>query len=202
MLRKQTWCSLPAAVTYWLLAVSLRCLFTWVAWTCQVTRQIILEREHVYQHMQMLHGAIKTSVFPAFSVRMLANMRDTSKAVWGLENQQRQHIVPVLSEPYIYFAARLCDTRRGGQFEEDGYWRWHSSPHGACQCLCWHVGLRCTSSPANHRIERDIWQVALKSLPLGNTGSLPGPLKAWAWPASSKQEGEGSAVLALRSLYL
>lgn len=61
----------------------------------------------------------------------------------------------------------------------------------------WHLSvpvLTCGTEvhhlPLNVRIGRDIWQVAFKSLPLGNTASLTGLLKACTWPASRKRKGE------------
>lgn len=53
-------------------------------------------------------------------------------------------------------------------------------------------------------IGRDIWQVAFKSLPLGNTASLTGLLKALTWLASRKREErrESPAVLPYRSVSL
>lgn len=94
----------------------------------------------------------------------------------------------------MYFATGLCDTQWEGQFEEDRYWRRHSSPHGTCQCLCWHAGLRCTSSRLNPRMEGEIWQVAFKSRPLGNTASLTGPAEGPSLACIQKKRGRKSSA--------
>lgn len=96
-----------------------------------------------------------------------------------------------ISRCYLYFATGLCDAPGGGDdggglYEGDGCWRWHLSPHGTCQCLCWHV---------RSDGEQDLWQAAFKNLPLGNTASLTSLLKAHTWPASRRREGEFSISL-------
>lgn len=94
----------------------------------------------------------------------------------------------------MYFATGLYDTQWGGQFEGERYWRWHSSPHGTCQCLCWHAGLSCTSSWLNPETEGEIWQVAFKSRPLGNTASLTGPAEGPSLAHIQEERGRTSSA--------
>lgn len=77
---------------------------------------------------------------------------------------------------YIHSSTKRCDTGEGANLREmgtdDGTCR-GVAPVGVCADM-WD--MRCTSS--KQQIERDLWQVAFKSLPLGNTVSLTGLLKA------------------------
>lgn len=158
------------------------------------------------QHRWIIHALVRTNMLTTSQHRphrWHLSREGNCCQIWGTLRKlfiirrpgHKFCTVPALSQYLkvlfiLCYRTVWCSGRRGwwggGLYEGDGCWRWHLSPHGTCQCLCWHV---------RSDGEQDLWQAAFKNLPLGNTASLTSLLKAHTWPASRRREGEFSISL-------